>query len=206
MIANYYKPGPATRSDVRDRLAKPSSREVGDQGNWYASENYVEGSAEVTADNWLGMAGDAFTKLAAPWEAVPIHQQSPQDAYLTVLERAGCSLPQRDSIDARIVEEVRSGTAAHGRNGIIDKPDDVGGWPQLKGGTAPADTDNDGMPDEWETKHGLNASKADDNALDKDGDGYSNVEEYLNGTDPTTFVDYTKLENNINTLEKPHEQ
>ena len=39
---------------------------------------------------------------------------------------------------------------------------------------------------------------------DKDGDGYTNIEEYLNGTDPTEFVDYTKRENNVNTLEATH--
>jgi hypothetical protein len=82
----------------------------------------------------------------------------------------------------------------------------VGGWPDLKGGTTPADADNDGLPDAWEVMYGLNPNKADDNSADKDGDGYTNIEEYLNDTDPTVFVDYTKPENNINTLEKPHEQ
>ena len=48
------------------------------------------------------------------------------------------------------------------------------------------------MPDEWEKKYGLDANNADDNASDKDGDGYTNIEEYLNGTDPTEFVDYTQ--------------
>ena len=57
------------------------------------------------------------------------------------------------------------------------------------------------MPDDWEKKYGLNANQADDNSSDKDSDGYTNVEEYLNGTDPTEFVDYTKPENNINSLE-----
>ena len=204
MIANYYKPGPATRSDVRDRIANPSSRGDGDYGSWYVAENYVDGSPKVTTDNWLGVGGKSFTKLAAPWEAMPIHQQSPKDAYLAVLEQAGCSLPRRDSIDARIIEEVRNGTATYGKSGIIDRPDDVGGWPELKGGTAPADTDNDGMPDDWEKKHGLDANNADDNSSDKDGDGYTNVEEYLNGTDPTKFIDYTKPENNINLLETSH--
>lgn len=204
MIANYYKPGPATRSDVRDHIANPSSRGSGDEGSWHVANNYLDGSPKVTADNWLGVDGGSFKKLPAPWEAMPIRQQSPQDGYLAVLEQAGCSLPKRDSIDARIIEEVRDGKATYGKNGIIDTPDDVGGWPELKSGKAPADTDNDGMPDEWETKYGLNANNADDNPSDKDGDGYTNVEEYLNGTDPTEFVDYTKPENNTNTLEKFH--
>jgi pectate lyase len=206
MVANYYKPGPATRSDVSDRIAEPSSRGDGDEGSWYVAGNYVEGSPEVTTDNWLGVDGDSFKKLSAPWEAMPIRQQSPEDAYLAVLEQAGCSLPERDSIDARIIEEVKSGTATHGNNGIIDKPDDVGGWPMRESAEAPQDSDNDGMPDAWETQHALDPSDAGDNAQDADGDGYTNVEECLNGTDPTEFVDYTKPENNVNTLEKSHEK
>lgn len=110
---------------------------------------------------------------------------------------AGCSLPRRDSIDARIADEVRSGTATFGRNGIIASPSDVGGWPELKSEPAPADTDNDGMPDAWEAKFGLEPNDPSDSASDQDSDGHTNIEEYLNDTDPTVFVDYTKPENNI---------
>lgn len=200
MVANYYKAGPATGSDLKDRIASPSSRGIDDFGSWHVSENYVDGSPEVTADNWLGMHGNDFTRLAAPWEAMPIRQQSAKDAYLAVLDHAGCSLPGRDSVDARILNEVRNGTATHGRNGIITTPADVGGWPTLQAVEAPQDSDNDGMPDDWELRFKLNAQDASDAAQDKDKDGYTNVEEYLNGTDPTAFVDYTKPENNINTL------
>lgn len=201
MVANYYKPGPATRSNVRARLAKPSARGSDDKGSWYVAENYVDGSPEVTADNWRGVHGTAFIRLAEPWKAMPIRQQSPRDAYLSVLGHAGCSLPRRDSIDARIIEEVRTGTATHGRNGIITTQDDVGGWPKLQAAKAPKDLDNDGMPDEWEMKCKLNPQDGADGAQDKDRDGYTNVEEYLNGTDPTVFVDYTRPENNLNTLQ-----
>jgi len=119
-----------------------------------------------------------------------------------VLDHAGCSLPKRDSIDSRIIEEVRGGTAPHGKNGIIDRPDDVGGWPNLQFAEVPTDSDDDGMPDEWERKFNLDPADSRDNTKDKDGDGYTNIEEYLNGTDPTEFVDYTKPENNINTLDR----
>jgi pectate lyase len=185
---------------VRDRIAKPSSRGGDDIGSWHVAGNYVDGSPEVTADNWLGMRGNGFTRLAAPWEAMPIRQQSPKDAYLAVLDHAGCSLPRRDSIDARIIEEVRNGTATHGKNGIINTPDDVGGWPNLQSAAAPPDSDHDGMSDEWERRFKLNPQDSADGPQDNDKDGYTNLEEFLNGTDPTRFVDYTKPENNVNTL------
>jgi hypothetical protein len=56
----------------------------------------------------------------------------------------------------------------------------VGGWPQLKSAAAPADADSDGMPDEWETSRGLNPRDPADGPRDRDNDGYTNVEEYLN--------------------------
>jgi hypothetical protein len=56
------------------------------------------------------------------------------------------------------------------------------------------------MPNAWESKFGLDPKDLSDNTQDKDGDGYTNLEEYLNGTDPTEFVDYAKPKNNINTL------
>ena len=63
--------------------------------------------------------------------------------------------------------------------GIITDPIQVGGYPDYKG-TPRKDSDNDGIPDEWETAHGLNAKNAADAAQDRNKDGYSNVEEYLN--------------------------
>jgi len=55
------------------------------------------------------------------------------------------------------------------------------------------------MPDAWEIRYGLDASNAKDSSTDNDGDGYTNIEEYLNGTYPAEFVDYTKPENNVDT-------
>lgn len=204
VVANYYQSGPATKLDIRDRIVNPSSRGSDDLGSWYVGDNFVEGFPQVTADNWLGVDGNSYAKLAEPWKAMPIQQQSPKESYLAVLQHAGCSLPGRDSIDTRIVEEVRHGTAAYGKNGIIDRPSDVGGWPDLVSGTSPTDSDDDGMPDEWEQQHGLDANNADDGSSDKDDDGYTNVEEYLNGTDPTRFIDYAKPQNNVNTLGSSH--
>jgi predicted neuraminidase/pectate lyase len=181
MIANYYKPGPATRSNVKRRIAEPGANELGGLGSWYVADNYVDGFPDVTANNWLGIDGTEYKKLSAPWDAMPINQDSPQDAYNAVLAHAGCSKPNRDSIDRRIVEEVRNGTATCGNNGIITTPSNVGGWPELKSTTAPTDSDHDGIPDTWETDRGLNPNDASDGVKDRDGDGYTNLEEYING-------------------------
>jgi hypothetical protein len=56
------------------------------------------------------------------------------------------------------------------------------------------------MPDTWEIKHQLDPAKASDGSIDSDGDGYTNVEEYLNGTNPRQKIDYTNLGNNVDTI------
>ncbi len=218
LVANYYKAGPGTPAENRTKICAPWSRNgEADYGDWYIAENVLFGNPEVTADNWKGVrpsltkmrdqepnpndqAAIPGIKLDKPSKFMPINQQTAEEAYQSVLEHSGCSLPRRDVIDVRIIEEVRAGTAGKGDNGFVNNQEVAGGWPELKGGTAPTDTDKDGMPDTWETKNGLNANDASDGAKDRDSDGYTNIEEYLNGTNPTEFVDYSKPENNVNTL------
>ena len=108
-----------------------------------------------------------------------IDQQTAEEAFQSVLDHAGCSLPTRDKVDADIIDDVLHGTAKYGNKGIIDSPSDVGGWPELKSTPAPIDTDHDNMPDEWENENGLNPTNADDrNNVAKDG--YTMLEKYLN--------------------------
>jgi len=178
MIANYYKPGPGTGSGVRRRIVEPSARSSTDKGNWYVADNYVDGYPDVTTDNWKGVDGSNYIKMSAPWDAMPIYQQSPSDAYLAVLDNVGCSFPNRDSVDVRIIEEISTGSATYGNHGIIDTPSDVGGWPVLAAGTPYTDSDHDGMSDEWETANGLNQ----DDPSDRNGigeGGYTNLEVFL---------------------------
>lgn len=193
LINNVYKPGPATRKNVCTRIANPS--EGDGQQRWWLHGNLVVGSSEVTADNWLGLhpnSGDTVDMFRTdrPFEAAPVTTQSAEEAYELVLENVGATLPRRDPVDARIVEEVSTGTAQFGETyegggkGIIDSPQAVGGWPELKSQSAPADGDHDGMPDAWETRYKLDPAQAGDGSADADGDGYTNMEEYLNETNP----------------------
>ncbi len=223
VIGNYYKPGPATRNGaIRYRILRPDGgrtrlpdgTRVGPMtyGKWYVAGNIVEGNEEVTADNWAG--GVQFSRVRdpesikeiiaqcraeQPLPMAPVTIYPAKQAYELVLAHAGATLPKRDAVDRRIVEIVRTGKPTYG-NGIITDPNQVGGWPEYKSAPAPADGDSDGMPDQWETAHGLNPKDASDAAGDADKDGYTNVEEYINGTDPTKFVDYTDPANNVDTL------
>ena len=65
-------------------------------------------------------------------------------------------------------------------NGYIDTQEAVGGWPELKSLPAPSDKDSDGMPDAWELTHGLDPHDPSDGNKDRDQDGYTNIEEYIN--------------------------
>ncbi|WP_193747461.1 carbohydrate-binding protein [Cellvibrio sp. OA-2007] len=181
MVANYYKPGPATENAVRSRILNPTTRNGdADYGHFYVADNYMVGNSRVTADNWDGgvQPAVAAAKLTKPWPSMPIKQETAEQAYLSVLAKAGAS-KVRDSVDTRIIEEVRNGTATYGKNGIIESQQEVGGWPSLKNGTAPQDSDKDGMPDDWENANGLNPSDASDRNK-KDGVGYTMLEKYLN--------------------------
>jgi hypothetical protein len=222
IVANYFKPGPATSGELRYRICRAMARNYKDEypgfGKWYVAGNHVDGYPKVTANNWAGgvqyapprkyrdtivpMGTEKDVRAFKPFPAAPITEHTAVEAYEQVLSHAGASLPRRDPVDVRIIQTVRTGKPTF-KNGIIDSPADVGGWPEYKPGAGPdVDTDGDGIPDWWEKKYGLDPNDPSDGARDKNGDGYTNLEKYLNGIDPTRFVDYTKPENNKDLLHK----
>ncbi|MCJ8210018.1 polysaccharide lyase [Mucilaginibacter sp. RS28] len=216
IINNYFKPGPVTPKDepVGHRILKPESgrSKLKEKvyGRVYAVGNVMEGYPEVTKDNWnggiqvetlpnTGQYKD-YMKSDVPFPMPPITILSAQQAFNYNLVNAGATLPVRDAVDKRIVEQVRTGKITYKemntdtvfqfkvrklpkdsyKLGIITAPWQVGGYPDYKG-TPYKDSDNDGMPDEWEIKHGLNPkSAADASAPAKNGGGYTNIEVYLN--------------------------
>jgi len=196
-VNNYYKAGPATKSNVKGRIFELSDKEIEAGGvnspddsekyetSFFVEGNYVDGFPGVTANNWnggidfMGNASEVKNRSLKPFDFPPITEQSAEKAYPVVLNRAGASLA-RDVIDSRIVNEVKTGTVTFGKNGIIDSQQDVGGWPELKSKPAPIDADRDGMPDEWEEKNQLNPNDPADRNGDRNKDGYTNLEEYLN--------------------------
>ena len=129
-------------------------------------------------------------KMDAPAPTGEVTTHSAAESFSKVLAYSGASL-YRDEIDARYMEEAKTGTAKYKGSitqspGIIDKVSDVNGYTEANFGTAsrPADfdTDNDGIPDSWETANGLDPNDATDAltySLDSKG-YYTNLEVYAN--------------------------
>jgi hypothetical protein len=166
----------------------------------------------------------AKIRVDEPFPHAPLPIVPATNAYEYVLANAGATLPHRDPVDERIIKEVRTGVIppfqiAKGsqekakfygyaqkwtdelaelvKKGFITDPSEVGGWPEYKG-TPYQDSDGDGMPDDWEIAHGLNPHDPSDATTDLNGDGYTNIEEFINGTDPQSKkIDYTDLKNNV---------
>ncbi|AFC30874.1 hypothetical protein PM3016_4092 [Paenibacillus mucilaginosus 3016] len=177
VIGNYYKPGPSTYENVKERLVSPG--QDGKLSWFHIAGNTMHGNTAVTADNTLGIqevkSGTEFSD--APYEVAghdTLNIRPAGQAYQEVLAKAGATYPRRDAADARIVRDVKQGT---GR--LINNEWEAGGFPQLKSLPAPADTDHDGMPDAWEAKQGLNAADTQDGRFIT-ASGYSNLELYLN--------------------------
>jgi pectate lyase len=193
VVKNYYKAGPATRpGELQFRILSPDADPVYGFSRWHVDSNGVAGYPLVLEDNWgLGVQGvsEAEKQLMRSDTLFPYVMDAEENvsfAYARVLSEAGARLPRRDTLDKRIIWEVANDTAIFGgtygeHSGIIDSQDEVGGWPELYSAPAPPDTDHDGMPDQWETDHGLNPYDPADRNEEDFGNGYTNLEEYLNG-------------------------
>lgn len=171
-VGNYLRPGPSSRAK------KPIT--VGDKSDlqFHIRDNVFEGNDALTRDNTQFFQPDEFRAqvrtVSEPFAAPAVTTAAASAALELVLAKVGASAPVRDAVDARLVEHVRTRQGA-----LIDSQAEVGGWPLLKSGPAPVDTDGDGMPDEWETRRGLNPRDPADAARPA-ASGYSQIEEYLN--------------------------
>ncbi len=204
----YYKPGPSTGSH-KSRIYQISAKAEGDntgtnslnRPGWgtdiYVSGNIVEGSAEVTEDNAKGVEKDANSVKYSIWTDsnitdaeksvhnryiadYPVTTQTAEDAYNSVLANAGASI-SRDATDTRIINDVKNGTGS-----LINSQSEVGGYSVLNG-TKAKDSDNDGIPNEWEDSHALNKLDGSD-ALKKADSGYTYIEEYANALADGSYV------------------
>ncbi len=253
-INNYYKPGPLTPKDsnVGWRIVKSESRSnklfpFKQYGRVYAEGNIVEGYDAITKNNWAGgiQTSDKDGDLD-PEELALMHSYEPfvmpyikilpkEQTYDYVLNNVGATIPKRDIVDQRVIDEVRTGNVYYVKKlpkvnpygdvwglssksqapdgsfkyrrlskdsymqGIITDPRQMGGYPEYKGKPY-KDSDGDGMPDEWEKANGLNPNDPSDANQDCNGDGYTNIEKYINGISTKTKVNWSDLKNNHDTL------
>lgn len=244
LIGNYFRPGPATKTSSAKKIytlhgTQEDSNSLPENGGttgggkgelgWsttlFVDKNFVEGAADVTADNWLGVkSGQNVGIWEGSWKKCksiqdgiyvdgvlkpndeyiydyPVITQSPEKAYEEVIKYAGAS-NKRDSVDTRVINDVINKTAPTGSKsglGLVDSPYDVGGYPVLIGGKAPSDLDNDGIADYWEDENGYNKNDYYD-ALKIENDGYTPLEkyaEYLITHEQTETADKTDLNKQI---------
>jgi hypothetical protein len=171
-VGNYFKKGPTQSLGYEIKggeTGAPSNPHFYVQGNIgpHRPDDTLP-EAEILDPLWRHVL------VGSPFPAPAVTTTSATQALTDVLGCAGAIEPSRDSVDSRVVTEVQSGGGQ-----FVNDPADVGGWPTLDSGTPPADTDNDGMPDSYENTNGLDPV-VDDSARDANGDGYTNIEEYIN--------------------------
>jgi hypothetical protein len=189
-VNNYYKPGPASRVF---HVLMPERNNIAGFGpqDYYIAGNVMEG--RYGADEPLAGVVEPREEplknflVDKPFFEPYVTTHSAEEAYENVLADVGCNVPVLDDHDKRVIEETRKGTAIYKGNksglpGLPDTQADVGGWEDYPEVRRPADwdTDGDGMPDAWEKQRGLNPEDPADGPADADGDGYTNLEEYLN--------------------------
>jgi pectate lyase len=173
-VGNYLIPGGDSEANGIAYSTRSAYNRAYFAGNYYDHQP-TDNPWEVVKfrKTWTEEEVSAYKQTAA-FEAGPINKEDAPTAYQRVLASGGASLPKRDSVDLRIVDGVRNGTGS-----IIKSQEEVGSWPILNSTPAPVDTDQDGMPDEWEKQNGLDPDNAaDGNKVGKDG--YTMLEEYLN--------------------------
>jgi hypothetical protein len=192
LVNNYYREGPST--GIEDASARgvifTFMKDV--PYKLFAAGNVVDGYADGSGDNWQAIRvsrtdrprqyGLAAMRSEQAFPAAAVTTQSAEAALETVLANAGATLPARDAVDLRIVNDVRNRTGA-----VINFETDIeehGRWQVYHSLPAPADSDGDGIPDYWEEQFGLDAHSGKDAMADADGDGYVNVEKYFNNIDP----------------------
>lgn len=175
-VNNYSIAGTNTSTTTARNTALSSNF---DTTRIYQSGNLIDSDRNLvrngTNTGWSMFRG-TYIQMASPFPIDPTNAITTTDAttaYYYVLNKAGASLV-RDAVDTRTVNNVR-----YQKGAIITDPGSVGGWPTLNLTTAPKDTDGDGMADYWERAVGLNTNAPDGN-LDLNGDGYTQLEDYLN--------------------------
>jgi hypothetical protein len=183
LIGNYFIYGPSSSSGSHITNTTAAF-------NVYGKDNWVDDNKNGTLDGSLMTSYKTATVVSTPFNHPGVNKLlSAKDALDHVIKTVGAS-KARDAVDEFLIDELVS----YGKKGKIITTEDENGIPNNVGtvanGTPPADADKDGMPDEWEKKHGLNPDNAGDcSGKELSADGYTNIEMYINelAGDPVVF-------------------
>ena len=167
---------------------------VDETNNWNAFENAWPKAKDPISEADVRVDHELFPSY--------VKTQTAREAFTNVLANVGANFPKSDAIDLHLIKDVRDGTAefigtrgptfgdrpSPNFAGIIDTQSDdksaLGSptfpWPDYQTYNVPMDRDHDGIPDDWEKAHGLNPNDSSDANKDLNGDGYTNLEKYLN--------------------------
>jgi hypothetical protein len=197
--------------------------------NWDGGVQFNKApDVDANGDIAKGVIGDqgladkiiAQVRVDQPFPMPQVTIQSAQAAFESVLAGAGAALPRRDSADERVTTEAKTGKVwSQGHeftpppmkglaknnigtagNGIITDISQVGGWPEYHGEPI-KDLGADGIPLSWKKKFGLDPNDLALAQKDLQGDGYTVMDKYLDGLDPTKKIDWNDPRSNVNTLQ-----
>ena len=208
-VNNYYKAGAASSQEYALNAQYggfPGTQQYYFEGNvmtsggsvspGFGTNNQAAGKTTSTENN--GTLPQNSNPPYSPWVNAPFFPSyatidEVTNAFKKVLSDVGCTQPQIDDHDVRVIRETIDGTYTFtgqgpfgGSPGLPNSQNDVGGWEDYGTAIRPADwdTDHDGLPNWWETIKGLNpnspANDFSDSNGDPDGDEYTNLEDYLN--------------------------
>jgi hypothetical protein len=177
IVHNYFIAGPSTTSPGDYFFQMNANQTVFINGNLVDTNK--DGTLNGTDAGYPAGTTHATTASSADTAIMP--STSAAASFTAVVAGVGASL-HRDQVDALVIADVSS----LGKSGSLWTTQTAtglgnSGYGTLAGGTPPADSDKDGMPDSWETRYGLDPNNAADAAGDFDHTGYSNVEKYING-------------------------
>jgi hypothetical protein len=191
--------------------------------NWAGGVQFADGGSKdaptiSTNETVKGLVEKVRVDKPFPMPTMTI--TSAKRAYDDVLKNAGCVLPRRDAVDKRVIQEVRTGKVwgagehivptpmkglaknniGEAGNGIITDPSQVGGYPEYKGEPV-KDLGADGIPLSWKKKYKLDVNDVALAQKDLQGDGYTVMDKYLAGLNPTKKIDWSDPRSNVNTLQ-----
>jgi len=178
IVHNYIKAGPDTTVGAWEAgyFDGPPSQNnmVFTEGNIGTHRTSQDQAEWILADEWRTSPASTNYQRSEAWVAEYVTTTiSGADMANDIVANVGATVPIRDSVDLKTVSDYESGGGGYTTN--VSYPAD---FPSFAASPVPADGDNDGMSDSWELVNGMSTS-TNDSAGDKDGDGYTNIEEYL---------------------------